>query len=124
MQVPNKSYEFKGIKLLMRGLFLLVIWSLISSMWKGYTQTRRGFLRLGEIDKRTIEVVEENRQLKEKLEQVQSEEFKYKLIREKLRMQKGDEIVVVIPEGSFAIGQNNLEKKLKIWEKWMSLIAR
>lgn len=123
MQVSKKSYELSALKLLIRGLFLLVVWSLISSMWRGYVQTKKGFSRLSEIEVRTSEVLKENEELKQKLEQVKSEEYRYKIVREKLRMQKPDEIVVVLPDKQNVMGYD-VAKSLSNWQKWLRLLTK
>ena len=85
-------------------------------------QTRRGFERLDEAEKRLQEVQQENMALKVKLQEVSSDEYKTRIIREKLRMQKGDEVVVVMPEEATVMGLSAEKAERQNWKKWLDLL--
>lgn len=122
MQVPNKNYKDKSGSSFFRVVFLVVIWMLIVSSFKGFWRTRRGFLRLTDVDIRLKKAEEENRYLSGKLEDVKSDSYKDRLVRDSLRMQKDDEIVVVLPEESNVISHKEVGEELKNWQKWLSLL--
>ncbi|OGD82962.1 hypothetical protein A2572_04885 [Candidatus Collierbacteria bacterium RIFOXYD1_FULL_40_9] len=122
MQVPNKNYKDIKQKGLVRWLLLLVLWMLILSVYKGFVQTRRGFLRLDEASLRLETVKRENNELRARLEVVNSEEYKLKIVRDKLRMQKQDEVVVVMPEDFSTISQDIEVVDKPIWSKWLGLL--
>lgn len=122
MQVPNKNYKDIKQKGLVRWLLLVVLWMLILSVYRGFVQTRRGFLRLEETSQRLDAVKKENEGLKAKLEVVNSEEYKVRIVRDKLRMQKQDEVVVVMPTGNTTISRQSEEVGVPTWSKWLSLL--
>ena len=93
-------------------------------MIRDYRETRKGFVRIKATEDRLTEVRSENQEKLKKLELVSSPEYKEKLIREKLNMQKTDEFVVVL-QGSKnkVIGSDEAEKELKNWEKWLEVLG-
>jgi len=124
MQVPQKRIEVNAQKSWMRWVFLLIVWVLIVSMIKDYMQTKKGFLRVKETENRLKTAKETNENLKKKLSLVSSEEYKEKLIREKLNMQKDDEVVVVLPgKQGETIRQDSGERVMANWEKWLSVLG-
>lgn len=122
MQVPNKNYKDTKQNWLVRWLLLLVLWMLILSVYKSFTQTRRGFSRLDEAERRLETVKRENTELRSKLEVVNSEEYKVKIVRDKLRMQKSDEVVVVMPTDQNVIRQDVEKEDMPTWSKWLDLL--
>lgn len=66
--------------------------------------------------------MEENQELKMRLRTVSSEEYKIKIMREKLRMQKSDEVVVVIPSDTNVIRSNIEVLDEANWSKWLDLL--
>jgi cell division protein FtsL len=122
MQVPNKNYKDITKKRLVGWVLLVVVWVMILSVFKSFMQTRRGFERLDEAGKRLLEVQQENEALKVKLQEVSSDEYKTRIVREKLRMQKGDEVVVVMPEESTVMGLNAEKADKENWRKWLELL--
>lgn len=123
MQVPNKNYKDAGSRRLMGWAFLVLVWMAIYSLFGGYLQTRKGFSRLEEVDRRLNDLKAENEALKEKQKVVNSEEYKIKVAREKLRLQRQDEVVVVLPDQDISIGQENLKvTEVKVWKKWVNLL--
>lgn len=109
-------------KRLVRWVLLLLLWGLILSVSRSFTQTRRGFLRLDEAAERLDQVKKENDDLRSRLVIVSSEEHKIKIVRDKLRMQKSDEVVVVMPFDSDTIRQEGGHKEKAVWNKWLDLI--
>lgn len=122
MQVPNKNYKDVRQKGLVRWLLLLVLWMLILSVSRSFTQTRRGFSRLDEAANRLEMVKKENDELRAKLEIVNSQDYKVKIARDKLRMQKSDEVVVVMPFDSDTIRLDIVKEDRAIWSKWLDLL--
>lgn len=122
MQVPNKNYKDVNQKRLVRWVLLVLVWGLILSVSRSFTQTRRGFLRLDEAAVRLDQVKKENDDLRLKLEMVSSEDHKVKIMRDKLRMQKSDEVVVVMPFDSHTISQESEHREKAIWNKWLDLV--
>ncbi len=122
MQVPNKNYKDVTKKRLMRWILLLFLWTLIFSVSKSFSQTRKGFLRLDETAERLNEVRKENEELKLRLQEVNSEDYKVRIVRDKLRMQKGDEVVVVMPVESNTIRLETEKTYKSNWEKWIEIL--
>lgn len=124
MQVTKRDRSEATHKSWVRWIFLVIIWVLILSMVRDYWQTRKGFLRINETENRLFEAKLQNEQLAKKLILVGSEEFKAKLIREKLNMQRPDEVVVVMPnsENNDVILENKTEN-LNNWEKWLEVMG-
>lgn len=124
MQVPNRGQVKKGEKPWLKGIFLVFVWLLILSLVKDFSQTRKGFGRVKESEVRLEEAKRKNIELTAKLSNVQSVQYKEKLIRDKLNMQKDDEVVVVLPGvSSQVISQKNVEKSEKNWEKWQKVLG-
>lgn len=122
MQVPNKNYKDITKKRLVGWVLLVVVWVMILSVFKSFMQARRGFERLGEAGKRLQVVQQENEALKVRLQEVSSDEYKTRIVREKLRMQKGDEVVVVMPEETIVMGLNVEKAEKQAWQKWLELL--
>lgn len=103
---------------------LLLLWSLVGNLldFKG---AYRRVEEAGEILERE-EV--KNRELNERLGEVQKEEYIEKVIRDELNMQKEGEVVVVLSDDVTKVdvfGQENKPEKeedKKNWEKWLDLI--
>lgn len=124
MQVLKRGVTVTHQKPWMRGVFLVVIWLLIVSMSYDFWQTKQGFLRIKETEKRLIEAVKENQDLINKMSLVRSAEYKDKLVREKLNMQLPNEVVVILPNSKTkAIGLKSSEVELTNWEKWLEAIG-
>jgi len=109
-----------------RTTILIIGWMLIVSLARDVWQIREGFGRIAEADRRLALEEARNISLKEKLQLVVTDEYKEKLIREKLNMQKAGEVLVVMP-GKLAseapITSEEGENTLPNWEKWWALIA-
>ncbi len=104
-------------------VFLGFVWFLIISMARDLWLTRRGFERIKESERRLESVLKENQRLVAKFTEVSSDEHKEKLIREKLNMQRTDEVVVVLPKKlSKTIGSENEKRDIENWEKWKELV--
>ncbi len=123
MQVSKRGKGGEPQKGWIRWVFLGVIWLLIFSMSKDYLQTKKGFLRIKESENRLITVKKQNEELVKKLEYVSSPEHKEQLIREKLNMQRADEVVVILPDTrTTTIRQEDTQKIHTNWEKWLEVL--
>ena len=102
---------------------MIVIWLLTTSMIRDFWQTRKGFLRIKETEERLVSVKKENEDLVKKANLVSSPEYKDKLVREKLNMQRGDEVVVVLANTNYKSKTlEDKEKGLANWEKWLNTV--
>lgn len=123
MQVPNKNYKDTTTRRLMVWGFLVVIWVAIYSVFGGFLQMMRGYQRLEDVERRLNELKDENSALRDKQKLVSTDDYKIRMAREKLRLQKEDEVVVILPDQESVIGLNNLEaRKVEIWQKWLTLL--
>jgi hypothetical protein len=108
-----------------RAIILVIAWLLIMSLARDVWQMRKGFSRITEADKRLSAEEARNLALKNKMSLVLMEDFKEKLIREKLNMQKEGEILAVMPEKNptqkATLGEK--EDQVPNWEKWWKLVA-
>lgn len=108
-------------------LMLVIGWLLIFSLAKDVWQIREGFNRIKEANQRLEAEKLKNEELKNKLGLILTDEYKEKIIREKLNMQKEGEVVVVMPKKQ---GQNqateatNEAELISNWEKWWKLLTR
>ncbi|HOX96525.1 MAG TPA: hypothetical protein PLI45_04055 [Candidatus Woesebacteria bacterium] len=103
----------------------MIAWVVIISLVKDLWQIKKGFVRVEESKQRLAEVEGENRELKNKLEMVTTEEYQEYLIREQLNMHKTGEVIAVLPKGKMAgdtVATESGEPKTKNWEKWWSLL--
>ncbi len=106
-----------------RWAFLILVWLAIMSLIKGQVQTRKGFARLESAVSRLEEVKEENSSLLEKVEVVESKEYKERLLREKLNMQRQGEVIVLLPDSvSEVIRYENTESVISNPQKWLNLL--
>lgn len=122
MQVIKRRLEVDIKKNWLRGVFLVLIWLLIVSMMRDFMQTRKGFDRIKETEARLVEVKRENQELLKKMSVVSSEEYREKLIREKLNMRLFDEVVVIMPRTeSVDQKEEGVDKEVKNWEKWLKI---
>ena len=107
-----------------KAIILIVAWILIFSLAKDLWQVRRGFGRIEEAKSRLAEEEAKNQMLKDKLIVVQTEEYKEKIMREQLNMQKLGEVVAVLPDGNkkgqVVVGLEEVEKEN--WLKWWELV--
>lgn len=67
------------------------------------------------------EVQAEKATLTKKLELVKSDDYRRRLVREKLRLQKPDEIIVVMPEYNDTIGVKSEDNSKTNLEKWLEV---
>lgn len=124
MQSLNRDNRHKDKKDWIRGIILVIAWILIISLAKDLWQVKRGFSRIEEAKSRLIIEEEKNQMLKDKLEMVMTEEYKEKIIREQLNMQKIDEVVAVLPKGNM-LGTKEAgeeQKQEENWEKWWAIV--
>ncbi len=108
-------------------LILVIGWLLIVSLARDVWQIRTGFGRITEANSRLVAEEAKNQSLKAKLGLVLTNEYKEKLIREKLNMQKEGEVLVVMPEKSLIQNQTTGDNQSDIvpsnWLKWWKLIS-
>jgi len=124
MQVVNRGNEKVYKKDWIKAIILIIAWILIFSLAKDLLQLKKGYSRIEEAKVRLQEEEAKNQMLKDKLELVMTDEYKEKIIREQLNMQKIGEVVAVLPKGD-QLGTKNeaeLEKQPENWEKWWSLL--
>lgn len=124
MQVVNR-YSSKGKKDWIKGVFLIIAWVLIISLARDLWQIKNGFSRIEESKTRLAEEEKKNTELKEKLDMVSTEEYREKIIREQLNMQKIGEVVAVVPKKEDIANtteEDSKEKKVENWEKWWGLL--
>ncbi len=114
-----KKSSFLGKLVFFVGLLLL--WSLV----KGFQELKRAYIRVDEA-KEMLKVEEvKHEELKEKLGEVQKEEYIERVIRNELNMQKEGEMVVVLQDGEnlqFTDKEPQTEEKKENWEKWLDLL--
>jgi len=121
--VVNKSTRSKHEKGWYRVLILVIIWLLIISLTRDVWQIRTGFSRIAEANRRLEIEKKKNEDLKEKLGMVMTDDYKEKIIREKLNMQKEGEVLVVMPDKAFAQEEVRLVKFVPNWRKWWNLLS-
>lgn len=116
----NKNIDKKDW---IKGIILIIAWILIFSLAKDLWQIKKGFSRIDDAKNRLTEEMSKNQMLKDKLTAVMTEEYKEKIIREQLNMQKVGEVVAVLPKKE-AIGSEvkSEETEQENWDKWWSLI--
>lgn len=99
---------------------LLLLWSLVKS-FLGFGGAYR---RVDEAKKMLENEENKNKQLKDKFEEVQKNEYIEKVIRNELNMQMEGETIVVLPDNKqdeFPQARDDEDKK-KNWEKWWNLV--
>jgi len=124
MQALNRENRKEHKKDWIKAIILVVAWILIFSLAKDLWQIKKGYSRIEESKVRLAEEEAKNQMLKDKLSTVMTEEFKEKIIREQLNMQKVGEVVAVLPKGNL-LGTNEAkieEKQVDNWQKWWSLL--
>lgn len=124
MQVVNRGNEKVYKKDWIKAIILIIAWMLIFSLAKDLWQLKKGYTRIEEAKIRLREEEVKNQMLKDKLELVMTDEYKEKIIREQLNMQKIGEVVAVLPKGDLLNSKEATEgeKQVKNWEKWWSLL--
>jgi len=124
MQALNRGNKKTDEKGWIKGIILVIAWILIFSLAKDLWQLKKGYVRIDEAKARLAEEEVKNQMLKDKLSLVMTEEYKEKIIREQLNMQKVGEVVAVLPRGDqLAIKEaTEEEKQVENWEKWWALL--
>lgn len=106
-------------------LALVIGWLLIFSLAKDVLHIREGFNRIKEANQRLEAEKSKNETLKNKLDLILTDEYKERIIREKLNMQKEGEVVVVMPKNQDrkeALEATDEAETKANWEKWWALI--
>ena len=124
MQALNRGNKKTDKNGWIKGIILVIAWILIFSLAKDLWQLKKGYVRIDEAKTRFVEEEAKNQILKDKLSLVMTDEYKEKIIREQLNMQKIGEVVAVLPKGDLlAIKEaTEEEKQVENWEKWWSLL--
>lgn len=82
--------------------------------------------RLDEAVQIVSDLQQQNRDLKKELSEVNTDEYKEEILRNKLNMQKPNETIIVIPDELInkVMGANTKkeEPKLENWQGWLKLI--
>lgn len=125
MQAGVRRNDTRHEKGWIKALVLVIGWLLILSLARDVWQIRSGFDRIADANRRLEAEQAKNAELAERLKLVMTEEYKEKLIREKLNMQKEGEVIVVLPETGTQKTPENDDKRVSVtanWEKWLALI--
>lgn len=124
MQASNRRNNTTGKKGWSKAIILVIAWMLIFSLAKDLLQVKRGFGRIEEAKSRLAEEEVKNQMLKDKLGVVMTDEYREKIIREQLNMQKVGEVVAVLPKGDLQTSKGDKveEKTAENWQKWWTLI--
>lgn len=124
MQVDNRNLRIGTNNRWLRATILIISWLIIVSLAQDVWQIRVGFGRITDSQNR-LEVEEKrNLELKKKESLLMTDEYRERLIRDKLNMQKGGEVLVVMPRKEF-VGQNvgsRVTAPEQNWEKWWKLL--
>lgn len=124
MQAQNRGNANNDKKGWIKGIILIIAWVLIFSLAKDLWQLKKGYVRIDEAKKRLVEEENINKMLKDKLEMVMTDEYKERIIREQLNMQKVGEVVAVLPKDSSLKNEitQDEESTMENWEKWWILL--
>jgi hypothetical protein len=124
MQALDRRNHIIGKNDWLRGIILVIAWVLIISLAKDLWQVRKGFTRIEEAKVRLEEETKRNTDLKIKLGMVSTDEYKERIIREQLNMQKVGEIVAVLPTDDLKTSQIGEveEAQMENWQKWWALL--
>ncbi len=101
----------------------MVAWLLILSLSRDVWQIRLGFNRILEATRRLEVEQAKNDALKAKLNLVMTDDFREKIIREKLNMQKEGEILAVMPEKALIREVAERTSPVPNWRKWWNLVS-
>ncbi|KKS32629.1 MAG: Cell division protein FtsL [Candidatus Collierbacteria bacterium GW2011_GWB2_42_12] len=88
MQALNRGNKKTDKNGWIKGIILVIAWILIFSLAKDLWQLKKGYVRIDEAKTRLVEEEAKNQMLKDKLSLVMTDEYKEKIIREQLNMQK------------------------------------
>jgi len=124
MQVGKRYNNKAGEKGWIKGIILIIAWILIFSMARDLSKVKKGYLRIEDSKKRLEAEEKKNSELKEKLSLVMTDEYKERLVREQLNMQKIGEVVAVLPKDGVTMenGVENTESSIPNWKKWWLLL--
>lgn len=125
MQVPGRNSNINNKKGWLKWTVLVVAWLLIISLIKDLWQVKKGFSRIEETKERLTDARIKNEELKKKMDLVSTDEYKEKLIREQLNMQKIGEVVAVLPKTNATEESEKAavdEERQESWQKWWLLV--
>src|SRR5258705_7214202 len=124
MQVANRYEVGKRGNGWFKAVFLVLAWLLIVSLVRDVWEIRGGFGRVKDSEQRLASEEKKNEDLKKKYSLVQTEEYRERLIREKLNMQKEGEVLVVLPGKEEGVLEPNElpEMEIENWQKWFKIL--
>lgn len=125
MQVTKNRHKGEPKKTWFKAILLVVLWLLIYSMYRDYRRIGRGFERKRAAGITFEQTMAEKQRLEAEYETVNSLNYREKLIREKLNMQKLDEVVAVLPDGEREDGVVGEPTSANIdpnWKKWLKVV--
>lgn len=124
MQVAINNRSNTTGKNVFKAIFLILVWLVILSLAKDAIHLQKGFGRVEESKLRLEEQENRNNELKIKFEAVRTDEYREKLIRDQLNMQKEGEVVAVLPnraELGFVPSTDKDNEEVN-WKKWLFLL--
>lgn len=124
MQVAKSGGENGGGKGLFKAVFLVLAWFVIVSLAKDTWKIRQGFSRVNEAKLKLEQEEQKNAELKRKYDLVRTEEYKERLIRDQLNMQRAGETVAVLPRKVVGVSSKGVgtEASVENWKKWLKLV--
>jgi len=126
MQASIRNNQGGNKKGLSKAIILVLGWFMIVSLARDVWQMKKGFSRIDEAKRGLAAEEAKNQELRLRLSQVQKGEYREKLIREKLNMQKEHEVIAVLPETSSSekdsLNPAETGEKLTNYQKWLLLI--
>ncbi len=109
-------------------LFLIFAIVLIINLFKDALRLASAGQRLDQAEAKLVKLRQENKELKDRLEYYQGEEFVEEEIRNKLQLTKPGEQIVILPEQlqksldqEEELGLKQEEELLPNWQKWLNL---
>jgi len=124
MQAAHTEKHNRLGKDVFKAIFLILAWLIIFSLAKDVLHIEEGFGRVKETKIRLKQEEQSNVELTKKYETVRTEEYREKMIREQLNMQKEGEVIAVLPKklGGSAVPEIKTKKEMENWRKWLELI--
>lgn len=107
------------------GIFLAVL--LLISLWRNIGNIRESTSLIDKKEKELAALAKKNKDLKENLEKVKSEDYIERQIRDELGLAKEGEVVLVMPEPEIlkslvpSLPREEVELPDPNWRKWMKL---
>lgn len=124
MQVANINKQSSWKKGAFKAIFLILIWFIIVSLAQDVLHIQRGFRRVSEAKTRLDREEIKNKELVARYEMVQTSEYRERLIREQLNMQKEGEVLAVLPKGNgnTFVPKEKDSAEVPNWKRWINLL--